>query len=900
MPASAPWKIPSLLEEVAARYEAERLRTYWETERPGVEAALNQLSRRLLPERFQPRQVLGVGGSGIVLRLSDFLFEKHDKALKFPRPVDGKIQLVAEMLRKEIRRLADLRHPGLVTIVDYGEIADVEAYGTLPFYLMDFVDGSSSSAFVRNKTTTADQLRRLVRSAAETLAYLHGQRVAHLDIKADNIMVNRDGLPVIIDLGTCKHMQEDEGSTVVACTRSNAHPALVRRLLEDPSDNNRAKGEIPRDEIDPAWDLWAFGLTILEWLGVDRSNGVARDVSLYRILEPYARKYYMLLVARLLSDSLHSWLSKRVGLSNEFLAQFKVSSAADMVECLKRLDGLNAPIDKIDELADPSSGNIQAGSGLHIPTTPALASVLEHRLYRRLNNITQLGLVSQVYPGAKHTRREHSLGTYANVARYLRALYNDSYSPLFQQIITEDDCRAVLLAALIHDLGQFPLAHDLEEIDKGIFSHSELTHAMLRGEWSRKRKGSKTVAFESLAKVFAQWGVSVERLAAILTAKPTSATASHRDKLLRSLFSGPIDADKLDYLLRDAAHTGVPYPLGIDVERLLTCITTVVLSDASAKDALVIGVHAKGRVAAEFMSLARYAMFSQVYWHHAVRAQKAMLARAIGALVASFPDGEPMEMFRSDFVQMVAGLPESLYAQEPHGPESQMDLPDIPKDAAREKKSATSFGSFGVGTDLMPTDAAVLSWFGEHLKKQGRPEVLLIEGLLRRELFKRLWVVSHDMSARRWDEIERAWDRLDRGGRNRASLEIEKALAAMLATGPAAVTALGPDNAIDMIRDMTAAEKPWLLIDIPGARPGSEIPLKYVLEGQRRMLRKDDRAVGDLQTSSIWETYAGDLRKTAGKIRVFCHPKLVDTVEASIPADVGVDVIAGELEKLGP
>ncbi|MGH9427357.1 MAG: hypothetical protein ACRD2L_13775, partial [Terriglobia bacterium] len=172
----------------------------------------------------------------------------------------------------------------------------------------------------------------------------------------------------------------------------------------------------------------------------------------------------------------------------------------------------------------------------------------------------------------------------------LRALYEDSYSPLFRQIVTAEDCKAVLLASLLHDIGHFPLAHDLEELGKKEFSHAELTHAMLKGEWDKKKKGSRAIKFaDSFAGVFELWGVRPDRVPSILSAKPKAAAATRRDKLLRSIISGPIDADKLDYLIRDSVHTDVPYPLGIDVDRLLRCMTTVVISQGGTHDVPTIG-----------------------------------------------------------------------------------------------------------------------------------------------------------------------------------------------------------------------------------------------------------------------------------------------------------------------
>ena len=108
------------------------------------------------------------------------------------------------------------------------------------------------------------------------------------------------------------------------------------------------------------------------------------------------------------------------------------------------------------------------------------------------------------------------------------------------------------------------------------------------------------------------------------------------------------------------------------------------------------------------------------------------------------------------------------------------------------------------------------------------------------------------------------------------------------------VTTLGATDARDQIKELTAGKIPWLLIDVPSPRPGAHIGLQYVLEGQRRQLRKDDKAVGEVQLSETWERYAGDLQRAAGKIRVFCDPRLIDTVESSVDINMGLD----ELEEV--
>ena len=885
------WAIDDLLRKIRERYEKEGLTDNWESEKPGIEAALNNLNTFLPDEQYVPVDVLGVGGSGIVIQLRDTQFPKIDKALKFPRPVDGKIRLVAEMLNKEIQYLAELRSVGIVRIIYQNNIKDIPIYENLPFYIMEYVEGESSKEYCKQATVTAESFINILVKTSNIIRDLHStsrtksEQFVHLDIKAENILITSAGDPVLIDLGTCKRNREDDDKTIVACTRPNAHPELMRLLVEDPTENNRAKGEIRRSEIDPKWDLWAFGLTILDWLGVDREDGKVTNSAVYHKLEPYTRKYVMLLVARLLSYSLKTWLSDSVGLKQDFLQAFPIEDSNQLCDVLDRLNNPGI-LDKIAELKQPSSGSYQADRGAHVHLTESLIAVIEHPLFRRLNSITQLGFVSQVFPNAKHTRREHCLGVYATTATIIRSLYKDSYSPLFRQVISLEDCKAILLAALLHDVGQFPLAHELEEIDEGFFNHAELTKAMISGEWVRKRKGSKKIRFESFEHVLGVWGISANRILDILSAKASNTSATIRDKLLRSILSGPIDGDKLTYLCNDGTHTGVPYPQGIDHERLLRCITVVVVNEGGARDVPMIGIHAKGKVAAEFLTLARYAMFCQVYWHHTVRAQKAMLSRAIHSYLSHLKKEEDIEKNKYDFIRTITELPKSLYSEQ-----IQLPLLNEDKDADSEFKTYNS--------DLSPTDAATIAYFMRKMTKFKKPEKKLLEDILARRLFKRLWVISYDMEPRRWHEITSKWDNMNKTQRHAISYEFEKSIASKLQSEEVkSVTSLKSDDAMEIIENYVAAEIPWLLIDIPGNRPGADVGLYYVLEGQRRQLRKNNKAVGELQKCEIWEKYAKDIRKVAGKIRIFCDPKIVDTIEVSVTFDNGLNLLEDVFVKI--
>jgi uncharacterized protein len=117
-----------------------------------------------------------------------------------------------------------------------------------------------------------------------------------------------------------------------------------------------------------------------------------------------------------------------------------------------------------------------------------------------------------------------------------------------------------------------------------------------------------------------EWGIEPSNVVELLCGKSQEPT----QRLVKSLLSGPIDVDKMDYLMRDSLHAGVPYGRNFDQPRLIQSLCVNEAGDALA-------ITDKGKTAAEMMVFARYVMFSEVYWHHAVRSATAMLQRAFYA-----------------------------------------------------------------------------------------------------------------------------------------------------------------------------------------------------------------------------------------------------------------------------
>jgi HD superfamily phosphohydrolase len=237
-----------------------------------------------------------------------------------------------------------------------------------------------------------------------------------------------------------------------------------------------------------------------------------------------------------------------------------------------------------------------------VPLTPRVRALVDTPEFRRLARISQLGLVVLVYPAANHTRFEHSLGVYCNALVYLQQLAAD---PRFAAEITAEDAETFIVAALLHDLGHWPFCHPIEDMRlPGVPTHELFANSfLLEGEVADTLRDD--------------WNIQPRDITALLSEKPRTTG----QRILKSLLSGPIDIDKMDYLSRDSLHAGVPYGRHFDQQRLVGSLCLNAAGDALA-------IRDKGRTAAEMMVFARYVMFSEVYWHHTVRSATAMLQRA--------------------------------------------------------------------------------------------------------------------------------------------------------------------------------------------------------------------------------------------------------------------------------
>lgn len=246
----------------------------------------------------------------------------------------------------------------------------------------------------------------------------------------------------------------------------------------------------------------------------------------------------------------------------------------------------------------------------HIYLDKGLAQITRTSAFRQLGRIRQLGPAFHVYPGAVHTRLNHSLGVYHIAKSMIISFLSRDHS-----LVPVGDClthlgiMSFLTAALLHDIGHFPFAHSLKELP--LTSHETLAASIIRSD-------------SELHCAIEQAGADPELVCRIID---TSSPNDDREVgFYRALLSGTLDPDKLDYLNRDAYFCGVPYGLQ-DVDFIIDQIR--ITPD------LTPAISHQGIGAIEHLLFSKYLMYRNVYWHHSVRSATAMIKKALFSALAT-------------------------------------------------------------------------------------------------------------------------------------------------------------------------------------------------------------------------------------------------------------------------
>ena len=251
-----------------------------------------------------------------------------------------------------------------------------------------------------------------------------------------------------------------------------------------------------------------------------------------------------------------------------------------------------------------------------------LAGVIDTAAFQRLRRIRQLGLSDLVYPGATHSRFAHSIGVFKN-ARDLLAIAERELEKAGEEY-DEERARAARLAALLHDIGHGPFSHVFESALADI-APSALSHE----KWSARILREDEALAEAVAEAGRAWGCEG------LARSATELFEGGKRDLYAEVVSSQFDADRMDYLARDARATGVDVG-NFEREWLLDCLH-VAPSPADGRQGWI--VDAKGRQAVEAYILARFQLHEIIYQHPTTWGYEILFARLLRALHGVFAVG---------------------------------------------------------------------------------------------------------------------------------------------------------------------------------------------------------------------------------------------------------------------
>lgn len=255
--------------------------------------------------------------------------------------------------------------------------------------------------------------------------------------------------------------------------------------------------------------------------------------------------------------------------------------------------------------------------------------IIAHPVVQRLRRIRQLGWTDYVYPGAMHTRFEHSLGVMHMASQLFDNLVARSgdvlKSYVGDELGLERARRLVRLTALLHDVGHGPFSHVAEELMPEKAGQPEK-------RWKHESYSAAAIRMKMADVIdhhrYNFFGITAAEIAAFIDPEALAG----KNTVWRPIVSGQLDADRMDYLLRDSYHVGVDYG-HYGWQRLLNTVIAVRTEEEEEEEGFRIGVDEGGWNAAESLVIARYMMFNQVYYHRTRIVLDFHVGRALGELL---------------------------------------------------------------------------------------------------------------------------------------------------------------------------------------------------------------------------------------------------------------------------
>lgn len=440
-----------------------------------------------------------------------------------------------------------------------------------------------------------------LRSICRQLQKIHEAGYAHGDVSMTNIAVDSHRQVHLIDFEHAASILSADRS-ILGMTPGHAHPGKANPVRPITIQDHQV------------WDRYALGQVFLTVLA-------HATPKLVRGLTPRIQRGIRL-IGCLLLDGWNRDGELALGLDRDFFVEEKFVDLDRAIWGIDQLTGRWPLINAVPELKPERGSVVEVGLTFPVAFTKRVEKVVSLPSVGALEHLNQLGLISFIWPNANHNRMVHSLGAFGLAARALESLNADPESPLFAILVTPQRAREVLLAALLHDVGHYPLAHDFEEAHPLLFDH--------------EKRGVRMVQEGLLARTLSEpeaaggWAVCAANVASIIAGEKQLSSRSlgkYTCAMLHTLISGPVDVDKLDYLVRDSRSLNVKAGEGLDVSRIIAGLTVVVVGPGP--QGVKLAVRSKARRPAELVGRVRSHLFGVAYWHHTYRSVKALIRRIV-------------------------------------------------------------------------------------------------------------------------------------------------------------------------------------------------------------------------------------------------------------------------------
>ena len=930
--------VSQILEQISEKYGNQR-HTEYQKDKEKIESYLDILFNTLA-HKYAFKKALAVGGTGIIILCENIkLFQNVIIKFNRPLPLDDK-----SMLEKEVNILSKLNNSNIIRILDMGEDTSIspkltyliEPYvsSSLPFYnfnkpninenwlstklneiekkipqeTIDVIGSDQTGITAELFNLLLVDISYIFNEWVNVINYLHsttsdnGQGYIYLDIKPENVLIDGNFHLTSIDYGSVEPIDKDDNSPVeVFFTERYAHGTLIKAKREKAS-SNRVKGGIKRKNLCFGFDYYALGSSMLEILneiGKVRPHLVPQ-LPLYRSLHFLATRLLDAQNTSRKEDDPYEYAPQIFpGLNEKDYINLKYTNLKDVSRDLEKEQGRWNLEQRVPELATYSKDIVRITKGFNTVLTPRLRSIIEHPIFGRLKFVTQLGLVSLLYPSADHSRYDHALGSYTFTTNYIKSLFNDLGNPIFRNLVGTEDINAVLLASLLHDIGQYPLAHDLEEVNKNIFGHLKIgaffLEDPLKDNYGRSLK-------DIIEEPKNGWGVPFELLKQILGAHSNNfdnlepqSDISFKINVLSAIIDGPIDSDKADYIIRDSSRCELPYGNQLDIERLLRVLTVAIIpEEAKPIRRVTLGVYDKGIISAHAFSLARHQLLSTVYWHHTSRIIKAMLQYATALslpkeVYGHDQNGETWEIkIREQLITFIKSLipPFSIANSDYSNPKKdtlpKYDMSKVPTENVIKTISSKNNHYHNIETnknDWYPgiswTDWLMLDWIS-NLPNSNEKSINFIYGIKTRNLYKRIaTLVSGDA----YDDVIEYLKGLDWQDKLNLCDYLNLIIYQKVERDWLSINTSTQINQNEF--EQLYKSNLLIIIDIPlsSKKIGFDRPLGIVPELRGKTYLQDVRpAIED----KIWGNTMEEMIKSIAPIRILCHPTIRNIVSLSL------------------